>query len=48
MCLLTKVFWLFILISFTSVYSDTEEEHGVKYANKCEGKAKLESENNSY
>lgn len=48
MCLLTKSFWIFILISFTRVYSDTEEEHGVKYANKCEGKTNLDSKNKNY
>ncbi|XP_018561788.1 protein canopy 4 [Anoplophora glabripennis] len=33
---LRKTFWIFILIFFTKVYSETEEDHGVKYADKCE------------
>lgn len=29
---------ILVLVCLTQVYSETEEDHGVKYADKCEGK----------
>ncbi|KAJ8945261.1 hypothetical protein NQ318_016682 [Aromia moschata] len=36
MYFLHSIFTVFALFLFTSVYTETEEDHGVKYADKCE------------